>query len=282
MAFSSFYQQLTVIGSAVAIDPDKPSFSIKARSSDVFEAVVWPTTWYQMLSNLDNLGRVRVSDPAGVGREDSVRFNLQKHIQLNRPVTVNAVTYIEGNQQRYEARAVHLMGSQPDGYVFEETHWWLSQLALMADRWLDLLFDRKRSYAIDDFSKLYLTSLNITGQPLSEDQECATLSPLIYGLSSAYLLTGQDRYYLAAKAGVAYQRQAFRCLSDDGRYCFWAYGRRRDEAGEHLIITSQNGDDLNTIPLYEQIYALAGLAQYYRITLDWEVFENIRHTINIL
>jgi mannose/cellobiose epimerase-like protein (N-acyl-D-glucosamine 2-epimerase family) len=264
----------------VGIDPDKPSFSVKTRSGDVFEAFVGPTTWYQMLSNLDNLGRDRVPEPEGVDREDAVRYSLQKYMQVNRPVTVDGVSYIDGEGQRYEARAVHLLGSQPDAYVFEETHWWLSQLALMADRWLDLLFDRTRSYAIDDFSKLYSTNLNITGQPLSEDQECATLSRLIYGLSSAYLLTGQDRYYLAAKAGVAYQRQAFRSLTHDGKRCFWAYGCRRDASGEHLIIPSQNGDDLNSIPLYEQIYALAGLAQYYRITLDWEVLEDIRRTIN--
>lgn len=280
MALSSFYQELTVTGSVVAVDPDKPSFSVKARSGDVLEVMVGTTTWYQMLSNLDNLGRDRVPDPEGVAQDDRVRFNLQKYVELNRPVTINGVAYADGDGQVFEARAVHLLGSQPNGYVFEETHWWLSQLALMADRWLDLLFDRKRSYAIDDFSKLYRTNLNITGQPISDDQECATLSRLIYGLSSAYLLTGQDRYYFAAKAGVAYQREAFRSLSHDGHYCFWAYGRRRDETGEHLIIPSQNGDDLDTIPLYEQIYALAGLAQYYRITLDWEVLEDIRRTIN--
>jgi hypothetical protein len=44
-------------------------------------------------------------------------------------------------------------------------------------------------------------------------------------------------------------------------------------------MTSQNSDDLGTIPLYEQIYALAGLAQYYRITLDWEVLDDIERTI---
>jgi hypothetical protein len=48
----------------------------------------------------------------------------------------------------------------------------------------------------------------------------------------------------------------------------------------HLIVASQNPDHLGTIPPYEQIYALAGLAQYYRITLEWEVLEDIRRTIN--
>ena len=45
-------------------------------------------------------------------------------------------------------------------------------------------------------------------------------------------------------------------------------------------MASENPDDRDTIPLYEQIYALAGLAQYYRITQDWEVLEDIRRTMN--
>ena len=42
---------------------------------------------------------------------------------------------------------------------------------------------------------------------------------------------------------------------------------------------SENPDDLGTIPLYEQIYAMAGLAQFYRISADWEVLHDIRRTI---
>src|SRR5262245_43802587 len=94
-------------------------------------------------------------------------------------------------------------------------------------------------------------------------QECAVLSRLIYGFSAAYLLTGSERYRLAAEAGVKFQRDAFRSLSHDGRHCFWAFGRRRGTAGAQLIMASQSGDDLNSIPLYEQIYALAGLTLYY-------------------
>jgi hypothetical protein len=36
---------------------------------------------------------------------------------------------------------------------------------------------------------------------------------------------------------------------------------------------------MGSIPLYEQIYALAGLGNYYRISLDWEVLEDIRRTV---
>lgn len=285
MALHGFNQTLTVAGSVVSNNSAKPSFTVKARSGDLFEAIVGPTTYYQVLTNLDNLPRDRVPAPDGLRRDDDpVVFDLCRYAEPGRTVFVTGIYQENGGHQRFEARTVYLLGSDKDDYLFEATHWWLVQISQMADRWLDHLFDARRSYTIDDFSEFYRTNLNITGQPTNDNvQENATLSRLIYGLSSAYLLTGADRYFFAAKAAVEYQRAAFRSLSHDGNYIFWAYGRRRNtggEKGETLIIPSQNDDDRDTIPLYEQIYALAGLAQYYRITLDWEVLEDIRKTVN--
>jgi hypothetical protein len=110
-------------------------------------------------------------------------------------------------------------------------------------------------------------------------QECAVLSRLIYGLSAAYLIVGDERYRKAAEAAVRFQREAFRSLSHNSQYCFWAFGRRRGRYGTELLVPSESGDDNGSIPLYEQIYALAGLANYYRISLDWEVLEDIRRTV---
>ena len=102
---------------------------------------------------------------------------------------------------------------------------------------------------LDDFVALYRTNLNILGLPTDDNiQEMATLSRFIYGLSSAYLMTGDIRFYMAAKAGVEFQRDAFRSLSADGRFCFWAFGRRRGKYGTKLIIPSENPDDLGTHP----------------------------------
>ena len=282
MNLNDFYQSIGVYGTVVALDVDKLSFSVQSRSNNVFETHVGPTTYYEVLTNVDGNWMDRVAEPEGfVRNDDPVRYDLRKYIQCDAVVFVRGIYQQHGNQQRFDARTVYLLHSVPGRYLFEETHWWLVQISQMADRWLDMMFEARRSYQIDDFSRLYRTNLNITGGPTADNvQECATLSRLIYGLSSAYLLTGAERYYLAAKAGVDYQREAFRSLSHDGQRCIWAYGRRRTPEGEKLIVASENPDDLNTIPLYEQIYALAGLAQFYRITLDWEVLEDIRLTIN--
>ena len=286
MSLNRFNQTVTVAGTIVSVsaDPGNPSFSIAARSGDTFEAVVGRETYYQVLSNLDGLDRDRVPDPRGVARDDGRVFSLHKYAVPGRLVFVTGIYQENDGSQRFEARTVYLLHSDKERYLFEETHWWPTQTTQMADRILDHLFDAKRNYSIDDFSELYRTNLNILGQATDETvQESAVLSRLLYDLSSAYLMTGAERYLMAARAAANYLREAFRSLSHDGRYCFWAYGRKRNmqgERGESLLFASQGPDDVGTIPLYEQIYAIAGLTQFYRITLDWEVLEDIRRTIN--
>lgn len=284
MTLHSFSQNLTVSGEVLSVDFSVPSFTVAARSGDQFEVVARPSTVYQVLRNLDGLGRDRVADPPRHESEPDVAHEVRKYISPGRPVVVDGIYQENDGRQRFEARLVHLLHSNPRRYLFEETHWWPNQAIQMADRILDHLFDAKRSYSIDDFAKLYRTTLNIVGQPTDDTvQECAVLSRLLYDLSSAYLMTGAERYLLAARAAADYLREAFRSLSHDGRHCFWAFGRRRNvqgEQGEFWIFASLGPDDVGTVPLYEQIYALAGLTQFYRITLEWEVLEDIRRTLN--
>jgi len=201
-------------------------------------------------------------------------------------VVIEGTYYVDDNRWCFDALVVHLLKSQhptdpPEGrYVFEHTAWWIVQITAMADQWLDSLFGEKRTYQRDDFAALYRTNLNILGLPTDDNrQEVATLSRLIYGLSSAYLLTGQERYLLAAKAGVEYQREAFRLISADGRFCFWAHAKKKLRYGSRKIMPSESPDDAGSLPLYEQIYALAGLGHYYRITYDPEVLFDIQRTL---
>jgi len=274
-----FTQSLTVMGRVSDVDPTALRFTLGCRSGDTFEVHVGPNTEFRVLRNLDNLNRDRLATKK---LEESTKSEqLGWYVTSGRLIAVHGVQIRAGGRERFDAVVVHLLHTHEHAYLFEDTHWWLSQIARMADEWLEDLFDSRRSYSLDDFAKLYRTNLNIYGQPTDDDiQECATLSRLIYGLSSAYLLTGSTRFYLAAKAGLDYQRQSFRTLSHDGQYCFWAFGRRKLKDGSMFIEPSQNGDDMDSIPLYEQIYALAGMAQFYRISLDYEVLEDLRRTVN--
>lgn len=277
-AFQSLAKAMSLTGAVLYGDPDNSTFTIVCRTGDQIEIEVTRETVFGTLENLDELDRDRIPRPAGFSPTDP-RQLIKTFIRLDRLVVVEGIYQKQGENTRFSARFVHILQDQTGQFLFEETHWWLTQISRLADRWLDELFGAKQTFIIDDLA-LYRTNLNITGAPTDDNiQECATLSRLIYGLSSAYLLTGMSRYLSAAAAAVEYQRSLFRHVSHDGNYCFWAFGMRRTLEGQNIYEYSLNPDDLNTIPLYEQIYSIAGLAQYARITQDWEVIDDIRRTI---
>jgi mannose/cellobiose epimerase-like protein (N-acyl-D-glucosamine 2-epimerase family) len=280
MPFNYFAHNLTLMGSVTSRDPEEHCFSVMLQNGQEQTIYVSATTSYQVVRNLDGLDLDRVPDPPGAESEDAIAFKIRKYIQPQCLVATLGVYQEHEGTSRYDARTVCLMHSRPEKCEFEETHWWVTQISRLADQWLDQLFGDRRDYKFADFVERYTTSLNIIGLPMDDPtQEMATLSRLLYGLSSAYLLTGSERYLTAAKAGVQFQRETFRHLSHDGIYCFWASGRKKLRYITQLYEASQSGDDFNTIPLYEQIYALAGLTQYYRITLDWRVLEDIHRTV---
>jgi len=276
------------MGRVLSIDPASRSFQIQARSGDVFPAYVNLETQYTPISNLDelNLDRftpLKVSGVPPAGQPDPAA-QIEKYIKKDSLIAVDGIYQEDGQNRRIESRVIHVltMSGKPNAYLFETTHWWLTQIDRFANQWLEDLFGTRMTYDTDDFSLSYRTNLSIEGKPtIDKRQEMATLARLIYGLSSAFLLTGVDRYRRAAHAAVEFQRETFRYLTHDGHYCFWAHGRDLTPDGTVLIMASQNPDDKDTIPLYEQIYALCGLAQYYRITSDWEVLEDIQRTVRM-
>lgn len=272
-----FTQSTTFMGYVNEIKEQDSAFTIKCRSSEEFWVYVGRETQFQFMQNLDGINRDRYPNPEGFSGNSSDL--IRKYIQRDRLLVIQGVYLEDGVNRRFDARTVSLLQSSNGEFLFEETHWWITQIARLADTWLGFLFPNKMTYEIDDF-KLYQTNLNIIGLRTDDNiQESSTLARLIYGLSSAYLLTGCESYLSAARAGVQYQRETFRSLTSDGKHCFWASGKRKTQYSYQLYMTSQNDDDRGAIPLYEQIYALAGLAQYYRITLDWEVLDDIGRTV---
>jgi mannose/cellobiose epimerase-like protein (N-acyl-D-glucosamine 2-epimerase family) len=274
-----FTQEDSLLGIVTKIDPAEASFVIRCRSGGEIQAKAGVTTNFTTLSNIDALNGDRMPNPPEYDPSkpsDQVR----KYIREGDMLFIEGVDIQNDNVRRFDARTVTRLSDAKGNFYFENTHWWLTQMARLADQWLDDLFADRRTFEWDDFAELYRTNLNILGEPTDNvTQECATLSRLIYGLSSCYLLTGGERYLQAARAGVKYQRETFRSLSHNGQYCFWMFGKRKSNGVTESLISSENPDDLGTIPLYEQIYALAGLCQYYRITQDWEALEDIRRTV---
>ncbi|MGO9598820.1 MAG: AGE family epimerase/isomerase [Isosphaeraceae bacterium] len=278
---ANYTQSLTVMGIAGDVDSKSttPSFTVRTRGGDLVKAFISDTTYFSALQNLDRLDRDRYPDPVA-SDQSGLGQKLEKYVIPGRLVAAEGIYQARNGREWFDVKTLHVLHSHLGYLLFEHTHWCIMQICAMSDKWLDDLFGDKRNYQLDDFVALYRTNLNILGLSTDDNiQEMATLSRFIYGLSSAYLMSGDLRFYMAAKAGVEFQRDAFRSLSADGRYCFWAFGRRRGKYGTNLIIPSENPDDLGSIPLYEQIYALAGLAQFYRISADRDVLFDIRRTV---
>lgn len=277
---NNFCQTLTLQGTVTMVDPHHHQCTLRLRTADSVTLHFGPETTFSVLTNIDGVPQDRV--PVVEGFEgDGLAHRVARYLRPRDTIFVRVLMLQHAGQLRFDVRGVWLMHSEPGRFLFEDKRWWLTQTMHMTNAWLDSLFKDSRNYQEEDFASLYRTSLNIVGESTDDNlQAMATLSRFIYGLSAAYMITGDHRYRLAAAAGIEFQRSSFRILSHDGQSCLWAYGRHKRKYGTMTILGSEFADDLGAISLYEQIYALSGLSQYYRITGDPEVLEDIRRTVN--
>lgn len=194
-------------------------------------------------------------------------------------VLVEGVGYRNHLANKIEVRTVYLLYDQQGRQIteckgslmFENPRWWVDMISALGNTWFNVFF----ADGVVDFTR-YRTDLNELFQPKTESQEVAVLSRLLYGYAVTYQLTGKDKYLRALQEGVKYQRDTFRYSVPGGKYVLWySY---YDGTNAHL--PSNNGDDNGTIPLYEQIYALAGMTMLYRITGDLDTLRDIFATID--
>ncbi len=202
---------------------------------------------------------------------------VQNMLQEGRFCFVYGVFYPEGGVTRFEAKHLVFAGRTEDEFVFERQDWWIQQIRQLGDFYVDAEFGDGEI----DFRR-YRTQLTADGRTTGDyRQETDTVSRLVYGFASAYLLTGKDRYLEAADAGTAYLRDHFRCKDASDDTCYWYHAI--DVVGDHerKIFASEFGDDFDAIPAYEQIYALAGPTQTFRVTGDTRIATDIQMTINM-
>ena len=129
----------------------------------------------------------------------------------------------------------------------------------------------------------YRTTIKLSGEKEKDNyrQETDTISRLVYGLSSAYMLTGEDRFLEAADKGTEYLRDHMRFYDADENIVYWYHGIDVQGRRETKVFASEFGDDYYAIPAYEQIYALAGPIQNYRITGDPRILRDAELTVDL-
>ncbi|MBE4587236.1 STAS domain-containing protein [Vibrio navarrensis] len=202
--------------------------------------------------------------------------NIRDMLEPGRFLFVYGVFYPEDHKP-FEAKHMVFLGQNVGEFRFEKSNWWVEQIDSLADFYINAQFG---SGEID--YKKYRTHLTLEGSHEQDmRQETDTISRLVYGFASAYLLTGKDKYLEAAEKGTLYLRENFRARDTQQDITYWYHAIDVKGGKTRKILASEFGDDYDAIPAYEQIYALAGPVQTGRISGDPEIFNDARMTINL-
>jgi anti-anti-sigma factor len=179
---------------------------------------------------------------------------------------------------KFEAKHLVFLGRGLDEWRFEAQDWWVKQVRQICDFYLNAQFPDGHI----DFSQ-YRTQITVEGTKVGNAmrQETDTISRMVYGFATAYLLTGEDKYLEGAEKGTEYLREHLRFIDHKDDIVYWYHAVDVKGGHERKIFGSEFGDDYDAIPAYEQIYALAGPTQTYRITGDPAIRSDIEMTLNL-
>jgi mannose/cellobiose epimerase-like protein (N-acyl-D-glucosamine 2-epimerase family) len=255
----------TISGYVVEGLSDSRGFSMETTDGRRFDVRLAATAYAQVVRNLDDPYR----DATG---------RMQTMLQPGQMVIAYGTFYPEPDGAAFEAQALHLPRDETGRYVFEDPKWWIQQASSIANFFIDAQFGKCGEYNYDN----YRTVIDLAGKHTDTSrQETDTISRMVYGLASTFLLTGEDRFLECAEAGVQYLRDHMRFYDMDERVVYWYHGIDVSGGTEHKVFASEFGDDYDAIPMYEQIYALAGPAQTYRINGDPKIHEDINLTLDL-
>ncbi|MBO3459385.1 AGE family epimerase/isomerase [Aetokthonos hydrillicola Thurmond2011] len=257
-----------IAGYVVDFDPKKGdfgTFTLKTSDSREFEVALTSMTYAELLRNLDE----PYFDCTG---------QISSMLVPNRYLFAYGIFYPEADKYNFEAKHIVFLGRKENEYLFEKQDWWLKQIRSLANFYLKAQFEDGEI----DYRK-YRTGLGLVGSKEdSSRQETDTISRLVYGFATAYMMTGDDRYLEAAEKGTEYLRDHMRFLDEGEGICYWYHAVDvKPDGSEQKIFSSEFGDDYDAIPAYEQIYALAGPTQTYRVTGDPGILNDIDLTINL-
>ena len=186
------------------------------------------------------------------------------------------IFYPEAGGHKYDAKQITFVGRRAHEYVFEAPDWWPKQIWAMADFYYRAQFGQG-----EPNWREYRVGLDMAGAKIGDRQETDTISRLVYGLSTAYHMTGEDRFLKAAETGVEYLREHLRNTDSTEGIVYWYHAIQIDEPNEKKILASEFGDDYDAIPAYEQIYGLVGPTQVFRITGDPRIKSDIDGTVTL-
>ncbi len=256
----------TLAGYVQSYDRQSDSFTLKTSNGREFTVNLKSGTYGWIANNLE--------EPRQWTNPDQIRAMLVP----GRYLFVYGVFYPEGGGLTYEAQYVIYMSAKDNAFGFERPDWWVKQIISLGDFYIRAQFDNGPI----DFRE-YRTIINLAGKKEADNyrQETDTISRLVYGMASAYMMTGEDRFLEVAEKGTQYLRDHMRFYDPDEKVVYWYHGIDVHGTREDKIFASEFGDDYDAIPAYEQIYALAGPIQTYRITGDPRILKDAEMTVDL-
>ncbi len=248
--------------------PADRSFKLTTRDGRVFAVKLADSCFAQIARNLDE----PYMDCTGT---------IFEHTTDDRYLFAYGTFYPQDGDHVFEAQSLVFPGKSAANFRFEEPDWWIKQARSICDFFLRSQFRTHDKDSID-YSN-YRTQLGLSGaQNKTMRQETDTISRMVYGMASAFLLTGEDIYLEVAEQGSVYLRERMRFYDTDEKIVYWYHGIDPvPGAPDHKVFASEFGDDYFAIPMYEQIYALAGPTQTYRITGDPAIMNDISLTMEL-
>jgi mannose/cellobiose epimerase-like protein (N-acyl-D-glucosamine 2-epimerase family) len=255
----------TVAGYVTSFDRATTSFGLKTSDGRDFMVYLTPTTFARYNRNLEE------GYPDCTGQ-------MAELLAPGQLVYAYGIFYPD-REGAFEAKSLIFPGQGADTYRHEEPDWWINQIRSIGHSYLRWQFN----YPHDPIDyKNYRTILHLAGAKKGDYlQETDTISRMVYGLASAYLLTGEEAFLEGAEKGTQYLNEHVRFYDDDEGLIYWYHGLKVSGEREQKLLTSEFGDDYDSLPMYEQIYALAGPLQTYRITGDPSILFDAERTIDL-
>jgi anti-anti-sigma factor len=254
----------TIAGTVIDYRADEDTFTLRTMDGRDFDVKLTSQTYAEVVRNLGQ----PYADATGQMRD---------MLDRGRMLFAYGIFYPEHNDYTFEAMHIVFVGRTSHDFVFERPDWWVSQIREVADFYIRAQFpDGNIDYA------QYRTRITLEGDKLpGTRQETDTISRMVYGMASAYLLTGEDRFLEAAERGTEYLRDHMRTVDAGEGIAYWVHGVDSSHGKEKKILASEFGDDYDAIPAYEQIYALAGPTQTFRVTGDPRIESDIDMTVEL-
>ncbi len=255
----------TIAGYIIKFSREKDIVTLKTSDNREYTVKLTPETNAWIANNLNEPRR---------WCKDQMRDILEE----GRYVFIYGIFYPEPTGHAIEAQYLVFSGLKNNEFSFEKQDWWVRQVHAIADFYLKAQFgDGPVDYTN------YRTIITLDGKKQQDNyrQETDTISRLVYGFASAYMLTGDERFLEGAEKGTEYLREHMRFVDLDEGITYWYHGVDVHGKQETKIFASEFGDDYHAIPAYEQIYALAGPTQTYRVTGDPRILEDARRTVDL-